>query len=88
VLRLGLVLLAASMASGAFAQGKKDIAPRDAPSNFDRTHRAIDKTMQTGNDRSPPLGSGPGERPGLGGAPGGGAGPRTQNIQEIQKRHQ
>lgn len=61
------------------------VAGRDAPSNFDRTHDAIDRTMNTGNDRAP-LGSQPRERSGLGGAPGGGNDPNGANGGAINTR--
>lgn len=87
MLRLILALAVLSFTSTVFAQ-EKGIAPKDGPSNFDRTHRAIDRTMNTGNDRSPPLGTGPGERTGLGGAAGGGNAPGSANDRAIRERHQ
>lgn len=75
-------------ANQAFAQGR-DIAPRDGASNFDRTHRVIEERMQGGrNDRSPPLGQGPGERTGIGGAHGGGNQPGGPNQGAINQRNQ
>ncbi len=68
-------------------RGEQGVAPKDAPSNFDRTHDAIDKSMGTGNDRSPPLGEGPGERTGLGGGRGGGNEPGGVNDREMKERH-
>jgi hypothetical protein len=87
-LQLVLTILAVTAVTGgaAHAAGDNDgIADRNAPSNFDRTHQAIDRTMNTGNDRSPPLGQGKGERSGLGGL-GGGADPRGPNGAAINEK--
>jgi hypothetical protein len=86
MIRLFLALTFVSLASTASAQ--RDVSPKEGPSNFDRTHRTIDKHMNTGNDRSPPLGEGRGERTGIGGGDGGGAGRGTENHKEIGKRNQ
>ncbi|MDP2377336.1 hypothetical protein [Reyranella sp.] len=85
--RLILALAVLSFTSAVSAQ-EKGIAPKDGPSNFDRTHRTIDRTMNTGNDRSPPLGSAPRERTGLGGQQGGGNAHGTQNDNAIRQRNQ
>ena len=78
-----------SATCSAFAQGR-GVAGRDAPSNFDRTHGAIDRAMQTGNDRSPPLGQGRGEQTGIGGSTnfGGGHALGSQSGQAINQRNQ
>lgn len=60
---------------------------RDTPL-FDRNSQAIDRNMQTGNDRSPPLGQGPGERLRGGGAEGGGFGPGSDNERAVNQRGQ
>jgi len=87
MLRLVLALAVLSFTSAVSAQ-EKGVAPKEGPSNFDRTHTTIDRTMNTGNDRSPPLGSGPGERTGLGGRAGGGNAPGTPNDNAIRQRNQ
>ncbi len=57
---------------------------------FDRNSRAIDRNMNTGNDRSVPLGQGRGEQTGIGGSRnfGGGNAPGTQNSGAINRRNQ
>ena len=86
MLRLVLALAVLAFTSAASAQ-EKGVAPKDGPSNFDRTHSTIDRTMNTGNDRSP-LGTASGERTGLGGQQGGGNARGTQNDNAIRQRNQ
>jgi hypothetical protein len=85
MLRLVLALAVLSFTSAVSAQ-EKGVAPKDGPSNFDRTHSTIDRTMSTGNDRSP-LGTAPGERTGLGGRTGGGNAPGSANDRAIRERN-
>ena len=80
----GALILASVPALGA----EKGVGSKEGKSNFDRTHDAIDRNMQPGNDRSPRLGEGPGERTGIGGAPSGGNAPSGPNVDAINERNQ
>jgi hypothetical protein len=85
--RLGFVL-ALSLALLPVAASATE--PDRNTSLFDRTHQAIDRNMQTGNDRSPPLGQGPGEQTGLGGSShyGGAYAPGSQSTDGMNERNQ
>jgi len=85
MLKLATILAAlGALCSSAWAQAEPD----QNTSLFTRNSAAIDRTMNTGNDRTPPLGQAPGEQTGLGGSVnfGGGAAPGTQNAGAINGR--
>lgn len=86
-MRLFLTLVITSLPVVAMAQGG-GVADKNAPSNFDRTHSTIDRVMQTGNDRSPPLGNAPGERTGIGGRGGSNGDDNSQTKPATQTRNQ
>lgn len=81
-----IAFFACVLGAGAVGAAEKGVGDKNGPSNFDRVHQAIDRNMGTGNDRSPPLGAGAGERTGLGGGPGGGNQPGGANDRAVNQR--